>query len=208
MDIRIHRYIPISNVEGPGKRACIWVQGCPIQCKGCGVPWTWSKDGGTSISIDELFNKIKRSVEINNIEGVTYLGGEPFEQAEGLAKLSEKIRSLGLSIMTFSGYTIEKIKSNNRSSWSKLLNLTDLLIDGPFIESKLDLSMPWKGSSNQKYHFLTDRYIELEGKLDCIPNRIEIQFDDKGEFAINGMAKHNDLERLIEGLGHLKKQQD
>ncbi len=201
MELQIHRFIPITNVEGPGKRACLWVQGCPIHCKGCGVPWTWPKDGGTSITGEELFDKIRKSFEENNIEGVTFLGGEPFEQADGLLWLSKRVKSLGLSIMTFSGYTIEKIKGFNSASCDELLSLTDLLIDGPFVESKLDLSMPWKGSSNQRYHFLTPRYAELEYKLKDIPNRIEIQFGENGEFAINGMTTQKDLDKLVNGIG-------
>ncbi|MYL65999.1 4Fe-4S cluster-binding domain-containing protein [Bacillus hwajinpoensis] len=204
MELQTHRFIPITHVEGPGKRACLWVQGCPIQCKGCGVPWTWPKDGGTSISVDELFEKIRISLKENNIEGVTFLGGEPFEQAEGLVELSKMVKSLGLSIMTFSGYTIEKIKGFNCSRCDELLSLTDLLIDGPFVESKLDLSMPWKGSSNQRYHFLTHRYAELEDKLEQIPNRIEVQFGENGEFAVNGMAQQTDLKNLLEGIGKRK----
>ena len=54
MKLRVHRFLPITEAEGPGKRACIWVQGCLIRCEGCAVPDTWSINGGFEISVKEL----------------------------------------------------------------------------------------------------------------------------------------------------------
>src|SRR5690606_14313327 len=107
MELVIHRYLPLTTIEGPGKRFCIWVQGCSIRCVGCGVPWTWSKKNGSIMSVEELIREIKKSKEENNIEGLTFLGGEPFDQAEALGKLAHRIKDLGLTVMTFSGYLFE-----------------------------------------------------------------------------------------------------
>src|SRR5690625_372321 len=98
MYIQLHRYLPHTRVEGPGERACVWVQGCPIQCKGCGVPWTWDLTKGTRVHVDTLWKKILRSKQIYGIKGVTFLGGEPFEQAEALAEIGRRAQAEGLSI--------------------------------------------------------------------------------------------------------------
>lgn len=202
MFLRIHRYLPLTAVEGPGKRFCLWVQGCPIRCKGCGVPWTWNENGGELISIEQLFEEIRISKEMNQIEGVTFLGGEPFEQAEALACLGKMVKNIDLSIMTFSGYTYENLLKDmkDRKGWQELLNVTDLLVDGPFEQENLDLSRPWMGSSNQQYRFLTDRYKYLENNMDDIKNKIEIRIEDNGKILINGMATQGQLKSLTSKL--------
>ncbi|KKK39990.1 ribonucleoside-triphosphate reductase activating protein [Mesobacillus campisalis] len=202
MQLRLHRYLPFTNSEGPGKRACIWVQGCSIHCDGCGVPWTWSTTGGTLIHIEDLFQQILESKAENQIEGVTFLGGEPFDQATPLVELAYKLKGQGLSIMTFSGYTFETILNSNRQDWADLLTVTDLLIDGPFVKEKLDLSRPWVGSLNQNYRFLTDRYAHLEKSLLDIPNRLEIRIEKNGQILVNGMAAPSTLKELLEKLGN------
>jgi len=206
MNLRIHRFLPSTSVEGPGIRACLWVQGCSIHCKGCGVPWTWKKDGGESISINQLFNQVQMSMKDNHIEGVTFLGGEPFDQAEALAVLGKKVKDLGLSVMTFSGYTFEYLMGNasKRPGWKELLSVTDLLIDGPFIQSQLDLSRPWVGSTNQHYRFLTERYKHLENNLNKTSNKIEVRIGEDGNISINGMATQEQLKSLTEGIARRK----
>ncbi|MFC0187117.1 4Fe-4S single cluster domain-containing protein [Fictibacillus aquaticus] len=205
MRLRIHRFLPVTTVEGPGKRACLWVQGCSIQCRGCGVPWTWNSKGGSDTTVIEMFSQIKESLQKNDIEGVTFLGGEPFDQAEALAELAALVKSIGLSVMCFSGYTYETLLQGHKPGSDTLLSLTDLLIDGPFVQEQLDLSRPWVGSSNQNYRFLTDRYSFLEDQLHSIPNKLEIRIERNGVVAVNGMATQNDLRQLTTGFGHRQK---
>ncbi|MGD6818477.1 4Fe-4S single cluster domain-containing protein [Metabacillus sp. 113a] len=204
MLLNLHRFLPLTEAEGPGKRACLWVQGCPIRCEGCGVPWTWSKDGGKETSVDEMYEEIMKSYQVNGIEGVTFLGGEPFEQAAPLAELAKKLKRAGLSIMCFSGYPFETLKAANRKDWDDLISETDLLIDGPFVKSKLDLSRPWVGSSNQHYRFLTNRYSHLEYELHTLPNRLEIRLGQDGRIMVNGMAAPDTIKDLFLDIG--KKQ--
>lgn len=200
MELIIHRFLDVTKAEGPGLRACLWVQGCPIHCKGCGVPWTWSKKQGTIVDTDEVAQWIKESKESHHIEGVTFLGGEPFEQAPALAELGQVIQKMGLSIMTFSGYYLEQLKEKNKPGTADLLTVTDLLIDGPFVEEELDTSRPWVGSSNQRYHFLSERYRDLAPTLLKQPNRVEIRLHEDGEIEMNGMATKEQLERLFDRL--------
>lgn len=71
-ELRLAQFLPQTRVEGPGLRAAIWVQGCPIHCPGCAVPEYWDFHGGTSIRVEDLANKI---LSIPNLEGVTFAGG-------------------------------------------------------------------------------------------------------------------------------------
>lgn len=196
MELFIHRYLPLTTVEGPGKRFCLWVQGCSIRCEGCGVPWTWVRENGKTISVEDLFSEIKKSKQLNGIEGVTFLGGEPFDQADALGKLAIMVKDLGLTVMTFTGYLYEDIK--HRNEFHTLLSATDLLVDGPFVKDKLDLSRPWVGSSNQRYRFLTPSYKDLENNLEKIHNKVEIRINEDGSISINGMATQQTLSELFD----------
>ena len=196
MTLRLHRFLATSQAEGPGLRACLWVQGCPIHCPGCAVPWTWSFEGGEEVEVEELANKILAEP----VEGVTFLGGEPFTQAAALAELANKLRQAGLSVMTFSGYTIETLRRAGRPDWNALLDATDLLIDGPFRQDLLDTSRPWVGSSNQRYHFLTDRYRHLADQLTSFPNRLEIRLSPDGKVEVNGLATQDEIAHILHRL--------
>lgn len=197
MKLSLHQFIPFTRVEGPGERVCIQVQGCPIRCSGCAVPFTWSTKGGYDVTVSELFQRI---IEGPMVEGITFLGGEPFEQAASLAELGARLKEKGLSVMTFSGYLLEDIRKANRKDWNDLLSVTDLMIDGPFIKEQRDLSRPWVGSANQRYHFLTDRYLHLKEELMSKPNRLEVRLKPDGRVFANGMATIEDLEGLFQDL--------
>lgn len=184
MVLRINRFLPFTRAEGPGNRACLWVQGCPIRCPGCAVPWTWPDDGGQTVSVADLAEQILNGPEI---EGVTFLGGEPFAQAKALASLGTIVKEAGLSIVTFTGYELDFLQGAQDDDLLDLLHITDLLIAGPFRRECLDLSRPWVGSSNKQFHFLTDRYSHIQERLKSIPNRMEIRLLPSGEVRVNGM---------------------
>jgi anaerobic ribonucleoside-triphosphate reductase activating protein len=195
MYLNIYKFLNISEVEGPGKRACIWVQGCSIRCKNCALPQTWSKERGQRISIDELAEKIK---DINEIEGVTFTGGEPFDQAEPLFNLALKLKEVNLSIITFTGYKIEDIRNSKDKSWHDLLSVSDILIDSPYVYGKSDFSRPLVGSSNQRYHFLSNRYVERDLLLN--PQRIEVRIQKDGIITVNGQLNPVYLDKIFNEL--------
>ena len=182
------------TVLGPGQRIGLWVQGCSIRCRGCFNPGTWSPAGGEVVSVEALAARI---VATEGIEGVTFLGGEPFEQAAALAELGRRVRAAGLSVMTFTGLVREEIEAPGRADWDALLAVTDLLVDGPYVEDLHDLSRPWVGSSNQRFHFLTDRYTAADLG---IPNRLEIRLTREGAVQVNGMATRDFLAALPRAL--------
>ncbi|QJD86425.1 4Fe-4S single cluster domain-containing protein [Cohnella herbarum] len=197
MTLRIHRFLPSTQVEGPGTRAMLQVQGCPIHCPGCAVPFTWPDHGGISVEAEELAERVLRGPEV---EGITFLGGEPFAQAGELAKIGRLLKREGLSVMTFTGYLLEDLRDSDNQDYLDLLAVTDLLVDGPFKRELLDTSRPWVGSSNQRYHFLTDRYTSLRERFADIPNRLEVRFAPDGRVTVNGLAEVSDLEALFEDL--------
>lgn len=197
MALRIHRFLASTRVEGPGTRACLQVQGCPIRCTGCAVPFTWAEDGGITVEVEELAERILQGPEV---EGITFLGGEPFAQARELARLGRMLKREGLSVMTFTGYWLEDLQQGGNPDCRDLLEVTDLLVDGPFQKESLDTSRPWVGSSNQRYHFLTDRYLHLKEQLMQIPNRLEVRLAPDGRVLVNGLAEVRDLEALFAKL--------
>jgi anaerobic ribonucleoside-triphosphate reductase activating protein len=196
--VRLHRFLKSTAVEGPGVRACIWVQGCSIRCPGCAVPWTWHTDGGAEISVAELFDQV---MACPGIEGVTFVGGEPFEQARSLAVLGARLRRENLSVVTFTGLTLSLIRSSQRADWDALLGVTDLLIDGPYVAALSDQSRPWVGSKNQGFHFLTPRYRNLEKTLGQVHNRLEVHVSPTGVVRANGMLPVPVLAQLFNGTG-------
>lgn len=129
-----------------------------------------------------------------DIEGITLLGGEPMEQAEELALLAKAVRLAGLSVLCFTGYTLEEIQNAGNADMHALLVQTDLVIDGPYVKEQRDLRRPWVGSSNQRYHFLTERY-NIHDVENC-RNRLEIRLDKDGKLILNGMVTQNMINTL------------
>lgn len=186
--LNLYKIIPLTEVEGPNKRFCLWVQGCKKHCVGCWAKETWKFGVGTDYSVEELTELVTNQKEI---EGVTFLGGEPFEQAEPLSRFAQNVKKLGLSVVCFTGYTIEELRAKNSQAVNKLLENIDLLVDGGFEKDNLDLSRPWVGSSNQRYIFLTDFYSPEEIKK--YKNKVEVRISEGGKLEINGMG---DFERI------------
>lgn len=150
MELRIAGTVNDSIVDGPGIRFTIFTQGCPHHCEGCHNPQTHAFDGGELTDISVLLEKAKGNPLL---DGVTFSGGEPFCQAEVLAELGREIKALGLNIVTYTGYTFEQLWSgkNGQNHWGDLLEVTDFLIDGPFIQAQRDWEIKFRGSSNQRY---------------------------------------------------------
>jgi anaerobic ribonucleoside-triphosphate reductase activating protein len=192
-----------SMREGPGIRYVIWVQGCSLKCKGCFNPHFWSQHGGSSRDIDSLLHDvIAARIKFPEIEGVTFLGGEPFEQPEALADLSQKLQKLDFSIMVFSGYTLAELKDEKSSHYVSRLNFLssiDLLVDGRYQQDNVDIDRPWVGSKNQEFHFLTERYSK-ETLFNSVKDGLEITVLNSGEVQINGWATDSQLENLLEKL--------
>lgn len=192
--LKIAKFMVSTDVNGPGRRFVIWLQGCHLRCKGCINPEFWSEDSGTLMHIDDIM------AEINNldlsIEGITFTGGEPLLQAEALLPLAQRVKSQGLSILCYTGYLLEEILDNKIPYAKELLRFVDILIDGPYIE-KEKAPLLWRGSRNQKVYFLTDRYKYLEPLIAKEGQReVELQIGREG-LTITGFFEKEMWEKLI-----------
>jgi len=191
MVINIHSIIKNSRVNGPGDRFVIWTQGCRKGCKNCYNPETWSHYKNNLITIEEIINQIKDS----SATGVTISGGDPFEQPREIFSLLENISLLDLKdgVIVFTGYTIEEIKTIPQLE--SCLKYIDLLIDGKYFED-LRISSGLAGSSNQQFHFLTDKISREEVLID---QEVEIHFSS-GLIQITGFPIIDRKELELKGI--------
>lgn len=195
--VRVAAIVPETDAEGPGRRFALWVQGCAIRCDGCFNPHLWGQAGGRAVSVDDLLAQ----VSVADVEGVTILGGEPFEQARPLGRLGAEVQRLGLSVMTFTGHEHEHLIGPNAPDGAdRLLAHTDLLVDGRYVADQPDQVRPWVGSTNQRFHFLTDHYRHIANELHELPDRVEVRIARDGEISVNGWAGVAQLDNLLAGI--------
>lgn len=177
--LSIAQIVPCTEAEGPGKRFAVWFQGCPLRCPGCCNPEFLPFSGGERRTVAGLVEQMAGA----DVEGVTLLGGEPFAHAAGAAALAGAARDLGLSVMAFSGFTLDQLRQRPDPTVADLLGLTDILVDGPYLRDQPDTERRWVGSRNQRIHFLTDRYRYDDSWRRR--NTLEIRLVD-GELSVNG----------------------
>ena len=167
--LRVAGVIEESIVDGPGIRFVLFLQGCRLHCPGCQNPQTWDFEGGTLVSASEVLERIKANPLA---KGVTFSGGEPFEQAEKLLPLAEELKAQGYHLMAFSGYTLEQLIQ--KPECLALLEKLDLIVDGPYIEAKKSLDLRFRGSSNQRIlNIAKTREKGWEAVLDALNGAVE-----------------------------------
>ncbi len=194
MDILINNIISETYVEGLGKRCAIWFQGCRKRCQGCLNQDTWSFKKGKLYSISEILDLID---SIKNLDGVTILGGEPFEQFEALNTLLDRLYERQLSVILFTGYYLYELDLLYPDMCKKLAKKCDVLIDGPYIEN-FKIKHKYIGSSNQNIYVFNKKYEYLNyDKDDKI--EFEIRIKKNGALRINGMINNPSIISKIKG---------
>lgn len=178
--LNIHAVIPASRVNGPGTRLVVFFQGCLRDCPGCFNPGTHSFEKRDSYTAREIFDKFLTPAA----KGLTVSGGEPFMQPRGLISLLKEARERGLSTAVYTGYTIEEIRADERLSGA--LELTDVLIDGAFVEDKKETTLLARGSTNQKLNFLTGRYSMEDFYM---PGKVEVTIARDGSVVETGFSR-------------------
>lgn len=138
-----------DTANGTGIRTSLFVSGCRRHCKGCHNEKMWDFGYGIPFG-EELKEDIIRSLEPEWVSGLSVLGGEPFEP-ENEKELVPFLRSVrerlpGKSIWVYSGYTLEELESQGH----EMLELCDVLVDGPYMENLRNISLPFRGSENQR----------------------------------------------------------
>jgi len=149
--IYLYRLYHHSTVDGPGRRSVVQVAGCSIRCVGCYVPDTHERANSKLTSIEKIVEEVdKKSGEH---DGVTILGGEPFDQPESLLHLVEELKTKGYHLVIYSGYTLESLLERKSEIINEILVRTDLLIDGSFQRELALNAGEYRGSSNQRLIF-------------------------------------------------------
>jgi anaerobic ribonucleoside-triphosphate reductase activating protein len=197
-ELKLAGFLPRSSVNGPGIRAVIWVQGCPLRCNGCFNPGFLSFSNGYTVMVKDLAETI---LAIDGIDGVTFSGGEPFAQAVYLAELGTLVRQAGMSVVTFTGFTWNQLNAKNRPAWRSLLSVTDILIAGPFFpKMHARLYGPPRSTGKQVVHLCEGKPVGWKaGNSRQYPGSVqEIEFTIRqdGQIVVTGFPEN----RIVEGL--------
>jgi anaerobic ribonucleoside-triphosphate reductase activating protein len=145
--LRLNGMVYESVVDGPGLRDVVFVQGCPHRCPGCQNPGSWDFDGGTEVDIADVLVSLPSSPLVS---GITFSGGEPFCQAAALVEVARHVKSLGLNLWVYTGYTWEELLAHPDPAVRRLLVMADVVVDGRFVQAEADLALPFRGSRNQR----------------------------------------------------------
>ncbi len=147
--IRLYGEVSDSIVDGPGLRYGVFVQGCTHGCPGCHNPDSQPAEGGTLTAIADIVARIRKN---GLIQGITLSGGEPFEQPAACAELACRLKAEGYDVWAYSGYLYEDLlaRAQDDEAVAQLLDVVDVLVDGPYVESLGSYTLKWRGSSNQR----------------------------------------------------------
>lgn len=181
-----------TSAEGPGLRTAVWVQGCSIRCKGCVNPHLFSARGGESVDPEVIVSQALDA----GVEGLTLLGGEPFDQAAACAALARRARASGLGVICFTGYTRESLAREAEAS--SLIAAVDLLVDGPYLADHPEEDRALVGSTNQRFIHLTPRYADYDPTR--ARNRVELRIGTDGTIETAGFLTRDDLDTLSASL--------
>ncbi|MCR5304171.1 MAG: anaerobic ribonucleoside-triphosphate reductase activating protein [Lachnospiraceae bacterium] len=155
MNICAVKYLDIAN--GPGCRTCVFVSGCRNRCPGCFQPETWDFSAGEPCT-EEYMNRILDSLEPDYVAGITILGGDPMEEENqpGVFEILDRVKNKypKKNVWIYTGYILDRdLKSGGRKYTEytdRILKLTDVLVDGPFVLDLKDITLKFRGSSNQR----------------------------------------------------------
>jgi anaerobic ribonucleoside-triphosphate reductase activating protein len=179
-----------SGDSGPGNRWLLFLQGCARPCTDrCLNPHYLDPLGGRLVSLEEL-RVVAGEVAagaFGRVEGLTLLGGEPTDQAAALSPLLALVRTLGLSVMLYSGHPLAWFQRSENAAALALLEHVDILVDGPFLPRLAAPGLRWRGSSNQRVLRLTERYSAAELEAERAPVGVTLTLRGSGPPALSGL---------------------
>ncbi len=169
--LRIHGDLECSTVNGPGKRAVVWLQGCTLACPGCWNPQTHPKSGGEEVHTVDVAAWVCSMIEGNQLDGLTISGGEPMQQNVEVVRLINTVRALypELSIGMFTGYTESELDTGclpdiitthswNQGVWAYMRTVLDFAVLGRYNQHKAVTDRPLVTSSNQQLRLYSKRH--------------------------------------------------
>lgn len=177
MKLRIHAIVPVTEVNGPGKRFGLWVQGCNKRCVNCYNPEAQDNSGGYEVEVSDIVSQIERT---SNIEGVSISGGEPFEQSDALLELALLIKKkTNLTLLIFTSLNVKELQK-----YKEIVDLCDQIVlnhnHAPIVP-KTD----------------TKPYVQVSYSL---PQDIELHIDKEGNLTITGFPSEEDKSILIAAI--------
>ena len=147
MEIRLAGIVPESIVDGPGYRFAVFVQGCPHGCPGCHNPGTHDVNGGYLSDTQEIIAQMGKNPFVR---GVTLSGGEPMLQSAALLEVAKAAKEKGMNVWCYTGFTLEALRKENRPDRMALLEVVDVLVDGPYLAHERSIDLLYCGSKNQR----------------------------------------------------------
>lgn len=161
MKLQVAGFLDNSTVNGEGMRSVLFVSGCPHACPGCQNKEMQCKSYGETVDAEDIITRVLHNYPL--IKGITLSGGEPFEQPEALLYIATKLKEKGLNVWCYTGYTYEKLMELSEDHPKrKLLNIVDVLVDGPFVQSQCNTNLKYRGSENQHIYTLVHGVIQEE----------------------------------------------
>ena len=189
--LRVARIKSRSRVLGPGDRTIIWFYGCSKKCPGC-IAQSMNSSGEFHEYLPEDLASIVLNIQFTH--GITISGGEPLEQdIPALKEFLSRVRLAGKSIICYSGMKYEDIRDDSKKQG--LLSLIDLLIDGEYREEENN-GAPLRGSDNQRFFFLTDRFSAEKDLMLRKCREIEFDLGMDNSLEITGIPERGFLKKI------------
>ena len=180
----LHGFVPISQANGPGRRAVLWFQGCKLACPGCWNPQTHRFEGQSTDGSD-IIERVLTLRRRGEIGGVTFSGGEPMQQASSLLDLTKRMGELDrapLSFGMFTGYSLAELDAGrfhtfepcpDRSGvWRQIRARLDFAVTGRY-NQRMPNGPPLRSSRNQRLHLFTGRYQQSDFDAELVEVTIE-----------------------------------
>ncbi|MGN8131756.1 4Fe-4S single cluster domain-containing protein [Paenarthrobacter sp. 22069] len=196
--LRVARILHGTTAEGPRLRSAIWFQGCSIRCTGCINPHLFIPSGGCDVRVSDIV----LGALAGEVEGLTLIGGEPFDQPSAGAKLAREAQEHGLGVIAFSGYEYEALRDRDADTREFLAGI-DLLVDGPYQAWNQEKDRALVGSTNQRFIHISDRYRSYRPEIAA--NRVDIRVRPDGSVEVAGFLNTENLQNLAEATGTGRK---
>jgi len=191
----VHGFVPVSRANGPGRRAVLWFQGCTLNCPGCWNQASHPFEGApTDDDASDIIRRVLALRHAGEIEGLTFSGGEPMQQASSVLELIERLRDAGatsLSFGMFTGYTVGELDQGRYFTfkecpkktmvWQQIRDRLDFAVMGRY-NRLAPSTQPLRSSRNQKLHLFTARYEES----DFVEQIVEVSIEENGAATITG----------------------
>lgn len=188
INYKTYSYEENEHLYGPGKRLLLFTQGCSLRCKGCVNKHLWQFGVGANITVEKVLELCQ------DVEGITLHGGEPLDQSEGVLEIVKALKSVGKTVILFTGYQYKELsKSSQKRVWS----LSDLVVSGRYIEEKRNIYLQFRGSTNQRVYRHKGKYKDYQikdGKSVAV-----IRLNENGKMQSRGF-RNQELEELLQEI--------